>query len=49
MAPLPKRKHSTQRKKKRMATKTVKLPQLVICKNCGKSKLSHRVCRHCGK
>jgi ribosomal protein L32 len=47
MAPLPKRKHSKQRKGKRMATRTVLLPKLVKCKKCNKLKLSHRVCGYC--
>ena len=49
MAPLPKRKHSTQRKGKRMATRVEKLPNLVKCASCGKPKLSHRVCKYCKK
>ncbi|MFN4212432.1 MAG: 50S ribosomal protein L32 [Microgenomates group bacterium] len=49
MVPLPKRKHSTQRKGKRMVTRTVTLPRLVKCKNCGKLKLPHRICKHCQK
>lgn len=49
MAPLPKRKHSTQRKGKRLAERTKKFSQLVICKNCGKKKLSHRMCKYCKK
>ncbi|MBI3366849.1 50S ribosomal protein L32 [Candidatus Roizmanbacteria bacterium] len=49
MAPLPKRKHSTQRKGKRKATKNIVLPQLVLCSNCGRKKLSHRMCKYCNK
>lgn len=49
MAPLPKRRHSTQRKGKRMRTKIFSLPELVICKNCGKPKLPHRICKYCKK
>lgn len=49
MAPLPKRKHSTQRKGKRLAERTMKFLQLVVCKNCGKKKLAHRVCKYCRK
>ncbi|NMB83748.1 50S ribosomal protein L32 [Candidatus Roizmanbacteria bacterium] len=49
MAPLPKRKHSTQRTGKRMKSRIVALPKLVKCKKCGKSKLPHRICRYCGK
>lgn len=49
MAPLPKRKHSTQRKGKRMKTRQEKFQPLVKCKNCGKKKISHRICKHCNK
>lgn len=49
MAPLPKRKHSTQRKGKRINSRRKNLPDLVECQNCHKMKLSHRVCKYCGK
>ncbi|PIY68586.1 50S ribosomal protein L32 [Candidatus Roizmanbacteria bacterium CG_4_10_14_0_8_um_filter_39_9] len=49
MTPLPKRKHSTRRKGKRLASNAVVLPQLVVCKNCGKKKRSHRICKYCNK
>lgn len=49
MAPLPKRKHSTQRKGKRMRTRAVSLPQLTVCKHCGKPKASHHLCQFCQK
>lgn len=49
MTPLPKRKHSTQRKGKRMAKQVKKLSNLVICSSCNKTKLPHRVCKYCGK
>ncbi|MBI4225917.1 50S ribosomal protein L32 [Candidatus Roizmanbacteria bacterium] len=49
MAPLPKRKHSTRRKGKRLSTRSIKFPKLVKCQNCGKLKLPHRVCKYCGK
>lgn len=49
MAPLPKRKFSTRRSGKRKATRKKTLPKLVKCSNCGKEKLSHRVCKHCQK
>jgi len=48
MAPLPKRKHSKQRKGKRMITRKLSLPKLVVCKKCNKMKLSHRQCGYCG-
>ncbi len=49
MAPLPKRKHSTRRKGKRLASKSAAMPKLVKCKKCGKSKLPHRACKYCNK
>ncbi len=49
MAPLPKRKHSTQRSGKRKRAKAKSLSKLVTCKNCGKKKLSHQVCKYCQK
>ncbi len=49
MAPLPKRKHSTQRKGKRLKARESSFAKLVKCKNCGKLKLPHRTCKHCGK
>lgn len=50
MAPLPKRKHSTQRKGKRIHERKVRsLLNLVKCKNCGKSKIPHRACKYCNK
>lgn len=49
MAPLPKRKHSTQRKGKRMAERNRSLPNIVKCKNCGKTKLPHMQCKYCKK
>lgn len=49
MAPLPKRKHSTQRKGKRMKAREQSLPKLIKCENCGKTKLSHRICKYCNK
>ena len=49
MAPLPKRRHSTQRKGKRMKTRILGLPKLVECLNCGKTKLPHKVCKYCSK
>ncbi|MFZ6034849.1 MAG: 50S ribosomal protein L32 [Patescibacteria group bacterium] len=49
MAPLPKRKHSTRRTGKRESSKAKSLPALVKCKNCGKEKLAHRICKYCRK
>lgn len=51
MAPLPKRKHSTQRKGKRLQAREAEttFAQLIDCKECGKKKLPHRVCKYCNK
>ncbi|QQG43916.1 MAG: 50S ribosomal protein L32 [Candidatus Roizmanbacteria bacterium] len=50
MTPQPKRKHSTQRKGKRLATRIANnMPKLVKCKQCGNQKLPHRLCRNCNK
>ncbi|MBI3620201.1 50S ribosomal protein L32 [Candidatus Roizmanbacteria bacterium] len=49
MTPLPKRKHSTQRKGKRLAQRRKALPTLVNCSACGKKKIPHRLCKHCQK
>lgn len=49
MAPLPKRKHSTRRSGKRLKSKSLVFRKLVICPNCKKKKLPHRVCKYCGK
>lgn len=49
MTPLPKRKHSTQRKGKRISTKIKNLPNLVTCHACGKPKLPHLICKYCQK
>ncbi len=49
MTPLPKRKHSTQRKGKRITAKSAGLPGLIVCKNCGKKKRAHLICKYCNK
>ncbi|MCX6794121.1 MAG: 50S ribosomal protein L32 [Candidatus Gottesmanbacteria bacterium] len=48
MAPLPKRRHSTRRGGKRQAAIKLGLPKILVCKNCGKPRLPHRVCGSCG-
>ncbi|MDP4010762.1 MAG: 50S ribosomal protein L32 [Candidatus Roizmanbacteria bacterium] len=51
MAPQPKRKHSKARKGKRVEARKSEqsLPQLVLCKNCGRRKLSQQQCKNCNK
>lgn len=46
---LPKRKHSTARKGKRLAQIKLKQPTLVSCPNCGQEKRPHRACLNCQK
>lgn len=46
---VPKRKHSTMRKGKRMKAKVVKLPAVQVCRKCNSSKLPHFVCKNCGE
>jgi len=48
MTPLPKRKHSTQRKGKRKTKILITLPPLSPCLNCGELILPHSVCPKCG-
>lgn len=49
MSPLPKRKHSTARKGRRMNAKKVTMTKLVKCSHCNQPKMPHRVCKKCGK
>ena len=48
MPPLPKRKISYSRKRKRQAHKSRKVPGTTVCPNCGNAKMPHRVCPTCG-
>ncbi|MEW6717518.1 MAG: 50S ribosomal protein L32 [Chloroflexota bacterium] len=48
MPPLPKRKHSKGRTRRRRAHDALKLRNLVFCANCGHMRLPHSVCSHCG-
>ncbi|NIT04392.1 50S ribosomal protein L32 [Candidatus Saccharibacteria bacterium] len=48
MSPVPKRKHSYGRKRRKVKHKGVKVPKTVKCQNCGAQKLPHRVCGECG-
>ncbi len=48
MSQEPKRRHSKARKGKRRAAIILKKVGLISCKNCGKSTLSHIVCKECG-
>ncbi|MEO0072155.1 MAG: 50S ribosomal protein L32 [candidate division WOR-3 bacterium] len=46
--PVPKRRHSRQRGRKRRTHWKLQPPKLVECSHCHKPKLPHRVCPHCG-
>ncbi|MCX7731777.1 MAG: 50S ribosomal protein L32 [candidate division WOR-3 bacterium] len=46
--PLPKRRHSRQRGRKRRTHWKLTPPTLVDCPHCHEPKMPHRVCPHCG-
>jgi large subunit ribosomal protein L32 len=46
--PLPKRRHSRQRGRKRRTHWKLEAPAPVDCPHCHKPKLPHRVCPNCG-
>ena len=46
--PLPKRRHSKTRGRKRRTHWKLTPPQLAECDNCGENRLPHHVCPHCG-
>jgi large subunit ribosomal protein L32 len=47
--PNPKRKHSKSRRdKRRSANSKLYMANLSVCPQCGKLRLPHRVCPHCG-
>lgn len=48
MAPLPKKKTSTARKKTRRHHIRLEVPGLVACPQCRSPKISHRACPTCG-
>ena len=47
--PLPKRRHSSTRGRKRRTNWKLTAPAVVNCDNCGQQKLSHHICPHCGQ
>ncbi|TFH62153.1 MAG: 50S ribosomal protein L32, partial [Candidatus Zixiibacteriota bacterium] len=46
--PLPKRRHSKQRGRKRRTHYVATAPALVECLHCGEKKLFHHICPACG-
>ena len=46
--PLPTRRHSKSRKRKRRTHDRLSPVNPVSCPECGESKLPHHVCPHCG-
>jgi large subunit ribosomal protein L32 len=46
--PLPKRRHSNARTRKRRSHDALSVPNLVECPNCHERKLPHRTCPACG-
>jgi len=46
--PLPKRRHSRERGRKRRTGWKLTAPQVLECPHCHEPKLPHRVCPHCG-
>jgi large subunit ribosomal protein L32 len=46
--PLPKRRHSHTRSRKRRTHWKLTTPALSTCPQCRESKPPHRVCPHCG-
>lgn len=46
--PLPKRRHSRTRGRKRRTNWKLEIPNVSECSQCHQSKLSHHICPHCG-
>ena len=46
--PLPKRRHSRERGRKRRTGWKLTAPTVLECAHCHEPKLPHRVCPHCG-
>jgi large subunit ribosomal protein L32 len=46
--PLPKRRHSRTRGRKRRTNWTLAVPNVINCGNCGHGRLPHHICPHCG-
>jgi len=46
--PLPKRRRSKSRQARKRIKCRLTAPNLIPCPECGRKKLPHRVCEHCG-
>jgi large subunit ribosomal protein L32 len=46
--PLPKRRHSKTRGRKRRTHYKLSTPTKAVCPQCREAKLPHRICPHCG-
>jgi large subunit ribosomal protein L32 len=46
--PLPKRRHSRARGRKRRTNWKLEAPNVVACPSCGQATLPHHVCPSCG-
>jgi len=46
--PLPKRRHSRTRGRKRRTNWTIKAPNVIECSHCHSPRLPHHVCTNCG-
>jgi large subunit ribosomal protein L32 len=46
--PLPKRRHSATRGRKRRTHWKLSAPNMSACPNCDQFKLPHHICPHCG-
>ena len=46
--PVPKKRHSKTRSRKRRTHWKLTAPAVVDCPHCHEAKLPHRVCPHCG-
>ncbi len=46
--PLPKRRHSRQRGRKRRTHYKATVPSMIDCENCGEKKVIHHICPACG-
>jgi large subunit ribosomal protein L32 len=46
--PLPKRRHSATRGRKRRTGWKLDVPNVIECNHCHQSRLPHHICPHCG-